>query len=133
MGRYELWGTSLRIVLGKAFPEAVPQIEEGSDSLAFSTDGRVIFVRREVKLTLSAIAIAYESGWFRNLKRKNKVRIEKPQIAGVGAPRILSALHQFQLAGDPGALERQRGMIRQQLLEQLHRTVIGGINFDSFD
>ncbi len=78
------YGTSLRIVLGEAFPEAVPQIEEGSDSLALSTDGRVIFVRREMKLSGSAIAIAYEGGSFGNSKRKNKVRIEKPQMAGRG-------------------------------------------------
>ena len=52
---------------------------------------------------------------------------------GWGAPEILSVLYQFQFAGDLGALERQGGMIRQQLLEKLHRALIGGANFDGFD
>ena len=83
MGRYELWHFS-EDCPGEAFPKAVPKIEEGIRSLALSADGRVIFVRREVKLPVSAIAIAYEGGSFGNSKRKNKVRIEKPQMAGRG-------------------------------------------------
>jgi hypothetical protein len=54
-------------------------------------------------------------------------------MARGGAPEILSVLYQFQFAGDLGALERQGGMIRQQLLEKLHRALIGGANFDGFD
>ena len=57
----------------------------------------------------------------------------KTQYGQGGAPEILSVLYQFQFAGDLGALERQGGMIRQQLLEKLHRALIGGANFDGFD
>jgi hypothetical protein len=80
--------------------------------------------------------MVYERGAFGNSKRKNEennVRIGKPNMARGGAPEILSVLYQFQFAGDLGALERQGGMIRQQLLEKLHRAVIGGANFDGFD
>ena len=47
--------------------------------------------------------------------------------------KFLSVLYQFQFAGDLGALERQGGMSRQQLLEKLHRALIAGTNFNSFD
>ena len=40
--------------------------------------------------------------------------------------KFLSVLYQFQFAGDLGALERQGGMSRQQLLEKLHRALIAG-------
>src|SRR4030095_6884610 len=63
--------------------------------------------------------MVYEGGAFGNSKRKNeenKVRIGKSHVAG-----------------DLEELERQGGMIRQQLLEKLHRALIGGANFDGFD
>jgi hypothetical protein len=69
------------------------KLKRGSDSLAFSTDGRVTLLRREMKLAVRAIAIVYENGSFRNSKRKNKVR--NPRWLGVGAPGILSTLYQF--------------------------------------
>src|SRR4029453_3887461 len=99
-------------------------------SLANSINGRVI-CEREMQLTL----------WFtkrgiRKLEeeeRKEKGTDWKNNMASGGAPEILSVLYQFQFAGDLGALERQGGMIRQQLLEKLHRALIGGANFDGFD
>jgi hypothetical protein len=80
--------------------------------------------------------MVYEGGAFANSKRKNEEkqgRIGKPNMARGGAPEILSVLYQFQFAGDLGALERQGGMIRQELLEKLNRALIGGANFDGFD
>jgi hypothetical protein len=62
------------------------------------------------------------------VETKYRKRMGRGELAG-----ILSALYPFQFAGDPGALERQRGMIRQQLLEKLYRTLIRRINFNSFD
>ena len=58
-----------------------------------------------MKLTVCAIAIAYEDGSFGNSKRKNKVRIEKPQMAGRGLRQKLLVLDQFQLSRNPGALK----------------------------
>jgi hypothetical protein len=111
----------------------VLRLKKESGSGEHSIAGRVIFVRAEMTPTVSVIAIAYEGGSFGNSKRKNKVRLENLNMAGVRCAENLPVLYQFQLAGDLGALERQRGMIRQQLLEQLHRALIGGTNFDSFD
>jgi hypothetical protein len=59
--------------------------------------------------------------------------LENQYGQGWGAPEGLSVLYQFQFAGNLGALERQGGVIRQQLLEKLHRALIGGANFDGFD
>jgi hypothetical protein len=56
------YGTSLRMSSGKLSLKPCLRLKRGSDSLALSTNGRVIFVRREMKLSGSAIAIAYE-GW----------------------------------------------------------------------
>jgi hypothetical protein len=58
-----------------------------------------------MKLTVCAIAITYEDGSFGNSKRKNKVRIEKPQMAGRGLRQKLLVLDQFQLSRNPGALK----------------------------
>ena len=76
-------------------------------------------------------------GAFGNSRRKNEEEQGtdwKPQYGqGGGAREILSVLYKFQFAGDLGALERQGRMIRQELLEKLHRALIGGANFDGFD
>ena len=98
-------------------------------TLANSINGRVI-CQREMQLTL----------WFRGVRKleeeergRTRYGLETPIWPGWGAPEILSVLYQFQFAGDLGALERQGGMIRQELLEKLNRALIGGANFDGFD
>ena len=64
---------------------------------------------------------------------RTRYGLETPIWPGWGAREILSVLYQFQFAGDLVALERQGGMIRQELLEKLNRALIGGANFDGFD
>ena len=87
---------------------------------------------------LSARDEAYAMAWgVRKLEEEERGRtrygLETPIWPGWGAREILSVLYQFQFAGDLGALERQSGMIRQELLEKLNRALIGGANFDGFD
>lgn len=58
-----------------------------------------------MKLAVSAIAIAYESGSFRNSKRKNKVRIEKPQMAGRGCAGNFICALSVLACGQSGSIE----------------------------
>jgi hypothetical protein len=99
-------------------------------SLANSINGRVI-CEREMQLTLWFTKAGHSETRGGRTKR-TRYGLENQYGQG-GAPEILSVLYQFQFAGDLGALERQGGMIRQQLLEKLHRALIGGANFDGFD
>ena len=91
--------------MGKLSLKPRLRLKRGSDSLALSADGRVIFVRREVKLPVSAIAIAYEGGSFGNSKRKNKVRIEKPQMAGRGCAGNFICAPSVPACGQSGSIE----------------------------
>jgi hypothetical protein len=58
-----------------------------------------------MKLSVSAIAIAYEGGSFGNSKKKNNVRIEKPQMAGRGCAGNFICALSVPARGRSGSIE----------------------------